>query len=200
MSPDKSDTAHASGMDRDEAKTALREIGAHQRRGFSMSSYRHAAPYIFMVGVMWLVADLTQQFQPNNYYVWPLGGLFCFLCGLALAYREGKSRAYAASPGVGQYIGRVVATWIFAILFCMGTFRIFAPSSGAQGGSFIGMLLGTIYACMGLWMGWRILAVGLFLAVMSLGGYLWVHEYYSAYMGIVGGGGLILSALWLRRV
>ncbi len=48
-------------------------------------------------------------------------------------------------------------------------------------------------------MGWRMVAIGAALAVLSLVGFFAVHDYYLAYMGLVGGGSMVLSGLWLRR-
>jgi hypothetical protein len=47
-------------------------------------------------------------------------------------------------------------------------------------------------------MGWRLVVIGAALTALSLFGYYEVHQYYLAYMGVVGGGALIASGLWLR--
>ena len=55
-------------------------------------------------------------------------------------------------------------------------------------------------ATRGYRIGWRLFAVGAITATLILGGFVYMHDHFSLYMGVVGGGALIAGGLWLRKV
>ena len=188
-------------LDKDQAAAALADIGASQSRATSLYSYSRAAPFIFLVGVMWFVADLTIQFaplsEPLGNLVWPIVSAVSIPAFIVLMLMQARNNA---RPRGRSTMWKSLGLWLIIFAFVAGTFQIFYPFNGRQTSSFIGMFIGAVYAALGLWMGWRLMAIGLALALLSFAGFLWVHQYYAAYMGVVGGGGLMLSAFWLRKV
>jgi hypothetical protein len=52
--------------------------------------------------------------------------------------------------------------------------------------------------CGGIWIGWRLFAIGLFTAAMILIGYFYIGGWYDLWMGVFAGGSLIAGGLWLR--
>jgi hypothetical protein len=73
-------------------------------------------------------------------------------------------------------------------------------TSGIEIHSIFGIVFGFLYMGFGLWMGWRILALGAALTVLTLVGFYEVRAWYGLYMGLVSGGALILGGFWLRRL
>jgi uncharacterized membrane protein len=185
-------------VDKTEAAQALAEISASERRSSSLYGYSRAAPYMALAGLMWLVADLLTQFSPSGKgMAWPIVSLVGTLGFVALAVTQNRGAAPTRARSNGNF-WRAMGVWLAIFVFIAATFTVFAPVNGYQVHTFIGVFFGCSYICVGLWMGWRIVATGIVLTGLSLFGFYEVHQYYLAFMGVVGGGALMLGALWLR--
>ena len=53
---------------------------------------------------------------------------------------------------------------------------------------------------MGLWLGLRYVIAGVVCAALLIGGYIFLRENYSLWMGAVAGGTMILCGVWMRGV
>jgi hypothetical protein len=186
-------------LDKTDAAAALADIAASQARATQRYSYALSAPYVFLTGALWFVADMLMQFSTlDQRYIWPVcsGVATLFYIAISVVQMRGRTRG-AAKPD--KIFWRAGAVWLLIFGFMLGTFVIFFPFSGVQTHSFIGLFFGVLYAVLGLWMGQRIFILGAALAILSMVGFYEVHQYYCAYMAIVGGGALMLGAYWLRR-
>ena len=195
-------------LDKSGAAEALAEIGQSQKRSAMLYAYATSAPYLFLTGAMWMSADLLFQFTEfGKHWAWPLisGVSLPLYIGLAI-YQSRRRWPKTAASGAAQtgnldtHFWKGMAIWVLIFAFVGRTFRIFWPISGVQVHSFIGLLTGIAYTIFGLWMGKRILATGLAIAALTMIAFFQIHEYYTAFMGVVCGGGMMLSGLWLRRV
>jgi hypothetical protein len=184
-------------LDKSEAAEALAEIDASRARSAALYTYDRAAPYVFLTGALWFVADLLFQFAPGDRgWVWPVCSLVAgVLYGVIAVLQARRRRGEAFYP---RYF-RMMMSCVFVFAFIVAAFSIFHPFDGRQLHSFIGVVFALAYAIFGLWAGWRLLALGVLLGALSLFGFFEVHAYYAAYMAVVGGGALMLSALWLRK-
>jgi hypothetical protein len=89
----------------------------------------------------------------------------------------------------------------------MGVFGVFAvsviavmqPHDPRQTGAFFPLLIAAGYGVFGSFGAPRVLALGAALAALTLAGFFTLRDIFSLYMAVVGGGGLILGGLWLRR-
>jgi hypothetical protein len=189
-------------IDRPAAAEAIADIAQSQARSASLYAYARFAPYLLLTGIMWLTADIAFQFAPAvRPWVWPVVSLACMPLYIGIGVRQatGRVREPGASP-FDRRFWRAMATWALAIAFVSATSVVFAPIHGVQVHSFAGLLAGATYAIAGLWLGSRIFGVGLAIGVLTMLVHLYGGAYYTLYMGLVGGGGMILAALWLRRV
>jgi len=188
-------------LDKAQAAQALADIDQSQRYSSSLYSYGRSAPYLVIAGLMWLVADLLLQFSPfDKTWTWPVVSLIGTAAFFGVAIRQTRPESRARSPAHRGLFWRIVVVWLAVLAFMVATFAIYGLQDGRQQHSFIGVFFGCLYVAVGVFMGWRMVAVGVALAVLSMVGFFAVHEYYLAYMGVVGGGAMILSGLWLRRV
>jgi hypothetical protein len=188
-------------LDKTQAAQALADIDQSQRYSSSLYSYTRSAPYVVIAGLMWLTADLLMQFSPfDKTWIWPVVALIGTAAFFAVASGQNRAESRAGTPARRGHMGRIVVVWLAIFAFIVATFSIFGLQDGRQEHSFIGVFFGCLYVAVGVFMGWRIVAIGVALAVLSMVGFYAVHDYYLAYMGVVGGGALILSGLWLRRV
>ena len=76
---------------------------------------------------------------------------------------------------------------------------VFQPASGHMIEAYIGLTVATGYVLMGLWLGLRYVIAGVVCAALLIGGYIFLRENYSVWMGVVAGGTMILCGVWMRR-
>ena len=189
-------------IDRPAAAEALAEIAQSQTRSAHLYAYTKFAPYLMLTGAMWLTADVIFQFSPAaRAWIWPVATLVSTPLYILIAVRQATERRRAAgAAGSSQRFWRRMATWLLIVTFVFGTFTIFWPVHGVQMHSFFGLTAGIAYAVAGLSLGRRVLGIGLAIAALTMIGHLYVREFYTLYMGVIGGGGMMLAAFWLRRV
>jgi len=186
-------------LDKAQAARALADIDQSQRYSSSLYSYGRASPYLILAGAMWLVADLLLEFSPfDKAWIWPVVSLVGTGGFFLLAMFQTRPADVARTPDKRGLFWRILGVWLAVFVFMAATFTIFGLADGRQEHSFIGVFFGCMYIGVGVFMGWRMVAIGIALTVLSMVGFFAVHEYYLAYMGLVGGGALIGSGLWLR--
>jgi hypothetical protein len=188
-------------LDKAAAAHALAEIDESGRRSSSLYSYRRAAPYLIIAGAMWLVADLLTQFSPfNKAWIWPVASLVGTVGSILFSFTQTRQNDRSQTVGKRNLFWKFMVVWLAVFAFMVATFSIYGLDDGRQQHSFIGVFFGCLYVAVGVFMGWRMVAIGVALTALSLFGFFEVREYYLAYMGLVGGGALIVSGLWLRAV
>lgn len=175
-----------------EAARALDDIEGTAAKTRILSGYNYGAPWLILWGLVWLIANtLTALYPRYGQMIWPICSVAGAVASILLALRpspNGKPRA----------VWRNLVSMSAVFAFFYGTFFILHPHSGAQVNAVISLFVGTAYALRGLWQGWRIFVLGLALMVLTMTGYLYFPEYYSLWMGVLGGGALILGGLWLK--
>jgi hypothetical protein len=172
-----------------EAAEALQSIASTESRSATLHGYREAAPHLVLWGVLWVIGyGLTHAMPTRAAAIW---GMIVVL-GLAadtltMFRKDGRS---AASCFVA-----IAAT---LAVFCIATFAIMAPS-GRQVAAFIPLVIAASYVTGGIWLGNRYIVAGIAVAVLTLGGFFLLREYFLLWMAVVGGGALLLAGLWLSR-
>ena len=185
------------GISRTEAASALTDIESTTGRSHQMRGYRIAGPILMIWGLIWIAGYLTLALAPPGHasLVWlPLDVLG--VAATILLARRGKSGQGAAPRGVGWRSGvGALAVMIFAAV----TFSLFRPVSPGVILVYPGVLCGLIYVTLGIWRMPRFVWIGLAVAGASLAGYVLFAPWLAFWMAGVGGGGLLLGGLWLRR-
>ena len=182
-------------ISKDEAARALAEIetaGGAVRR---VQGYAKASPYLIVWGVAWACADAVWQFEPSFRAGWiiatSLGGLATANLGFAQSRAAGADRARA---------WRELASWLAVIACIASVLVIVPPTRGNQVHTVIALVFGYVYMVAGLWMGLRLFVLGAALVALTFVGFYELGRWYPLYMGLVGGGALVLGGLWLRKL
>jgi hypothetical protein len=190
-------------LSRDEALEALGAIHEADSRVRTVRRYAEFADYVFVWGTVWLVANVVSDFDSR------LGG-FTWLAGLAVGtaltlyftvrnVKLWKSRwpdAVEEGRAIGRrasLLGFTLMAWFPALLLVAG------PLTPRQTNAMISLVWAFVYMATGAFTGWRIFAIGAVTAIAVLVGYVFLTSHYQLWMGLVGGGSLILGGLWLRR-
>ena len=182
---------------KDDAETALQDVGAARRHSLTLFRYGHASPYLLLWGVLWIVAGIIGTLSPDNIGI---GWLVVDAIGIVgtgyLVIRSARSCAGEGARGEGL---RFAATAAVIGAFTAMVFLIFAPVSGGEIQTFITMLIAAIYMIAGIWMGHKFTALGAILAALALGAFHLAPAHLPLIVSILGGGALILGGLWMRR-
>jgi NADH:ubiquinone oxidoreductase subunit 6 (subunit J) len=179
-----------------EAAEALAAVDEARGQVARITAYGYAAPFFILCGLAWLIADLFTQFAPRLQMVWPITVLIGnVLCALVIVVQSRRDRRIGKPAN-----WRAGVTALVGGCFLVSMIAVFWPISGKQIHSLFGLAYGAAYSVLGLWLGWRLLALGIAASVLTLAAYYWLDAWYPLFMGVVVGGGMILGGLWLRKI
>ncbi len=187
----------------DQASDSMKEILRTSRRSAEAHQYANASPGFILWGVIWMIGYAGSDLIPR--LGWPsLNGLWFSLTaiGIALSFAIGRRQNAGSEPGAKgrrdslRWGATIFALWAFA----SATFAVMRPTNPLAISAFIPLIIATIYALIGIWGGLRFLYAGIAVAVLTLGGFFWLPQYFLLWMAAVGGGSLVLVGLWLRKI
>ena len=182
---------------RDDAASALQDVDSAQRRSVALFEYELASPFLVLWGGLWIVAGAVGAASPGNA---GFGWLVVDIIGLVgtgiLIVRQ--SRRY---PDAGERVPmvRYAATVAVVAAFLTATLTVVAPVTGVQVLMVITLLVAAIYMTAGIWCGRRYAVVGAALGALALGLFHLAPAHVPLLVPFLGGGGLILGGLWMRR-
>jgi hypothetical protein len=160
------------------------------------------SPYLLLWGIIWAVGYVATGLAPERAaLIWllldalGLGGTFFLLLT--------HMRSTVATPGViaarRQFAGKYVLGMVILAVFWAATYSVLTPHAINQYLAFPAILMGAIYAVVGIiWLP-RYSMLGVAISLLTLVGYFGLPDLLAFWMPAVGGGGLILGALWLRK-
>ena len=175
-----------------DAEQALRAISNTERHSATSYGYRTASPHLIVWGVIWMIGYGMAYLRPAWSLVWPV----LTVAGLAISVWLGWKERHRTQP----FDWRYRATLLVVVLFTIAILAILSPKTPAQFSAFVPLLVALFYCLVGIWTrGMRMLVTGIALAVLTIGGYLWVREVFPLWIAAVGGAALILGGIWLRN-
>ncbi len=185
-------------ISKDEAVSALKEIGEARDKVLLMGRYRHAAPHLILWGGIWLIADSLFDFYPS------LGGpawVVLSLLGVAGSSVIGwRARAARDAGGARAAQGKWVVAYVTFLAYIVATQSVLPPLTASQCNALISLFFAGAYMFVGIWLGWKMFWVGLAMGALVLFGYFAVAPHYFLWVGVVSGGALMAGGIWLRRV
>lgn len=183
-------------LSRNEAADALRDIAQTEHRSSSAHGYREMAPFAFLWGAIWFVGYSVSDLRPAEAnWLWPALVVMGFVGSFVIGSRKQAKPRSERSEGWRHF-----ASWVIVALFITATITLFQPKDGREVGAFVALLIGAAYAIVGLWMGMRIAISGIAIIALTIAGFVFLRPHFGLWMAFVGGGTLILTGAWLRRV
>ncbi len=180
----------------EDARQALDTIATTAQRSTTLYGYQRASPYFFLWGVVWVLGYGLSDLWPAQ-----AGWLWMALDAVGMGMSIRIARADRARRGAGTAMAWRIAGLGFSLcVFFAATFVVMAPLSGKQISTFITLTVALAYVLVGLWAGLRWTVAGVAVAALALFAYFYVPVYFNTWMGLVGGGVLVLTGYWLRRV
>lgn len=180
----------------EDARQALDTIAATTQRSTTLYRYHQASPYFFVWGVVWVFGYGSSDLWPTR-----AGWIWMLLDAIGVAVSIWIAQTDRARRGAGSGLAWRIAGMGFSLcVFFAASFVVMAPLSGKQVSSFITLTVALAYVLVGLWAGLRWIVAGVAVAALTLFAYFVAPAYFNTWMGLVGGGVLVLTAYWLRRV
>ena len=181
-------------MDRDTAQQALADIDRARERALELRNYAQSGPIFAAWGVAWFVMNLANHFDV------PHGGLLgavAIISAIAISIifgKAGRQKSDSAATRRKSAIGSA----IFGVAI-FGLLVLIAPTDRLLANAVISWIAASVYAVGGLWFGARISILGLVLAAVVIGAWYFARDSFELVMGVVGGGVLMTTGLWLWR-
>ncbi len=177
----------------EQAGLALQSIEDAARHSTRLYRYRRASPFFLLWGICWALAYTISYCLPaHTGKVW----LAVDLAGFAGTWLTVRSQPRTA----GQHgAWKIMGAAVVLLAFVAASLAVLEPQFGKQVSTFISLVLATVYALIGLWAGWRLVAIGAMVAAVGLTAFFAAGTSFNLWMAVAGGGGLIAVGLWLRR-
>jgi hypothetical protein len=186
------------GISKSEAASALTDIESAARRSGLLTGYRGAGPILMVWGVIWAIGYGGMGVSSPQTWGWlwlPLDVIGVVATVLMSRAAKGAGRA-TGKAGVGW---KIAAGVLAVMAFYAATFALFRPASADAVIVYPGVVTGLVYAGVGIAYAPRYLWIGAAVFAASLVGYFFFQPWLAFWMAAVGGGGLIVAGLWLRR-
>ncbi len=177
---------------------SLVEGAMSQTRKAILSTY--ASSLLILWGAIWVIGFIADHF----YLAWAyhitavlntLG-----IIGSIWVCRKCPIRDDPKISAPYRITWRVFILWISLFVYIFIWLNLLAPSNGMQVSAFMATAVMFLYVVMGLWLAsYFIVWLGLAVTAITLVGfYLIPSEYYCLWMGIMAGGALLGSGLYIR--
>lgn len=182
------------GISRSEAASALTDIESTAGRSRLLKGYHVAGPILMVWGVIWALGySAMGLLEPGRW-----GLIWLVLDGIGIVATILLSRTGKGAARTGQ--GWKIMAGVLAVLaFYAATLALFQPASVDATIAYPGVVTGLVYAGVGIVYAPRYLWIGAAVFAASLVGYFVFQPWLAFWMAAVGGGGLFVAGLWLRR-
>lgn len=178
------------GVSAGEAAAALKAVERAGRRSEALGFSAAAGPQLVVWGLVWLACNSFVQFGPP----WaPAIWLPGVLIGTGFSIYVSR-RCGAAWDGRRGASFMVLVVFVYALVLGLGL------KDPQQGNFLISLIVACAYMMVGIWRSAPVGWTGVAVAVLTIAGWWGVHPWFAVWMGVVGGGTLILTGLWMRRL
>jgi hypothetical protein len=171
----------------DDAASALDAIERTRQRAGELRGYAHAGDIVIGWGLVWLVANLASYADPRGTIAWAIGIALATLFSMWRGRRHGK----------GDW--RAIASAFTCVALVILVLQIAGVDNALRGNALISIFVAAAYVIQGIWGGQRFAWIGLVITGCVVAGWFLDRPHLELWMGIGGGGALILSGIWLRR-
>ncbi len=178
-----------------EAAESLSQAEQAGRRSAQAYFYHRSSPHLIMWGIIWVIGYGGTGLFPR--YADPLWAVL-ILIGISGGLILGRCyKAY--NTAVDRHAWRMVALWAVILFFVFATYAIMKPHLGRQLCAYPALITGCAYMVIGLWRGLRYVISGIAVVTLTLIGFFYI-DWVFFWFAVVGGGSMILTGLWFRKV
>ncbi len=188
-------------LTKDEAAAALAEIDTTTRRSGMLKGYRIGGPILMLWSVIWALGYLNMGLLPPSFWGWTWIGLDAVgAIGSVLLAQRAKSQAGMAGKGAKPDTTslRMLGGMAVVMIFVSAVFSVLRPVDPAGYIAFPGLLIGVIYAGVGVFFARRYLLIGAVMFALTLIGFYGFKEHLAFWMASASAA-LFVSGVWLAR-
>jgi hypothetical protein len=102
------------------------------------------------------------------------------------------------SPSAAATTKRISLTWLLLAVYCLAAIAVAWPLDGKQMTAFIVLFVLIGWLTMALQLFFTPIWPGLIVIALLLGGYFLLPEYFYLWVGLLGGGGMIVLGVYIR--
>jgi hypothetical protein len=165
----------------------------------SRHSFASSGAYIFLIitGIIWLVGFLSTQFLSGEIvaYIWTGMSLLGSALSILLGTRMGRR---VRGPSTATYAKRIGLFWLLLVFYGIAIIAIARPTDGKQVTMFVILFIMIGQLAMGLLFSFYSTWWALPISALALVGYFLLPGIFYLWMGVLGGGGMIALALYIR--
>jgi|SRR5665213_711825 len=190
-------------VSRDEAATALDEVDESRRRVGQRLDYRYSARLFFLWGSAWILANILSDIMRERApLIWDAIVALASCVSIYWAFRRPRFvDAIGEAAGPQRHYGRrYLAAAAIYLGFLAAIVWVTGPFTSRQVTAVAVLAIAQVYLLAGIWSGARYIAPGATLATLALLGYAGAIPGFEHWIGIAGGGLLIVTGLWFRRM
>ncbi len=177
-----------------EAAQSLEEAHRSARRSAQAFGYRMAAPHLILWGVVWMIGYTASDLWPQySTWAWAVLIVLALIIGPLIARRFAPANMQKGAANL-RFLALIPVTGVFIAAM----FAVMRPDPMQQA-AFFPILIATVYASLGIWMGIRYVVAGTVLMALTLGGFFYLHDHFALWMAVCGGGALVLAGIWFLR-
>jgi hypothetical protein len=178
----------------EEALATIQRMTQKTRHAFASSG---AYIYLIITGIVWLVGFVSTQFLSGAIvgYIWTGISLLGSALSILLGTRMGRR---VRSPATAPTAKRLGIFWLLLILYGIAAIAVFRPTDGKQLTMFIILFIMLGQLAMGLLLSFSAVWWALPITALALIGYFLLPGIFYLWMGVLGGGGMIALALYIR--
>lgn len=185
----------------EQAAAALRDIEDTQIYSRTLRAYQIGSSHLLMWGVIWVVGYTVTGLTPYAGLAWPLLIIVGVAGGIFVRRAQVADLSATAQERWRLMLRRNALSWLVLMVFWAGVYAVMQPHTSNQYCAFPAILMGAIYAAVGVWAALpRYFWLGIGVSALTLAGYFLLAPWFALWMAAVGGGGLILGGLWMRKV
>jgi hypothetical protein len=178
----------------EEALADIQKVTTKTRRSIASSG---AYVFLMLTGIIWFVGFLATQFLSGEIvaYIWIAMSILGVALSIPLGARMGNR---VRSPSFSASAKRVGIFWLLLVFYGIATIAVAQPTDGKQATMLIILFIMIGQMAMGLVLSFSATWWALPITALALIGYFLFPDIFYLWMAILGGGGMIALALYLR--
>ena len=178
----------------EEALAAIQTMTQKTRQSIASGS---AYVSLIITGVVWLIGFTATQFltPPLIVWIWIVTSIVGSALATFIGIRAGKRIRIASSAVTGK---RIATFWVLLILFAAAIIAVAHPTDGKQITLLIILLAMIGQMGMGLLLSFSATWWTVPVAAVALIGYFFALDWFFLWMGLLGGGTMIILGLYIR--
>lgn len=178
----------------EEALTAIQRTMQKTRHSLASSG---AYVFLILTGIIWLVGFLSTQFLSGAVvaYIWIGMSLLGSALSVVLGTRLGRR---VRGPSTAAYAKRIGIFWLLLILYGSAAIAVARPTDGKQVTMFVVLFIMLGQLAMGMLFSFSSTWWALPITALALAGYFLLPGIFYLWLAVLGGGGMIALALYIR--